>query len=131
MEEELITAIKTPITLMILFTVLSTVFIGIQAVRGSFGEYVTSVDLAVVNGYDAELQSLESYRQSLPATVVYSTLLKNEKIISSISGSATNRNGTTINVTSINSLSNLFDSKVKVSLSKDTEGMYKVVIKGE
>lgn len=131
MDEELMTAISIPVTLIFLMTTLSAIFIGTRAIKGSFNNYLTSMDMAVVNAYDYELQSLSSYRKPLPAAVVFTTLLKNENILSSISGSAVNRNGTTVNITSVNSLVNLFDSKVKIVATKNKEGMYDVVVSGE
>lgn len=130
MEEELMTAISIPVTLIFLMTTLSAIFVGTRAIKGSFNGYITSLDMAVVNAYDSELQSLSDYKKPLPAAVVYSTLLKNQSLVSSISGSAVNRNGTTVNVTSINSLANLFDSKVKINVTKNISGMYDVEIVG-
>lgn len=131
MDEELMTAISIPVTLIFIMTTLSAIFVGTQVIKGSFNGYLTSLDMAVTNAYDSELQSLAEYKKSLPAAVVYSTLLKNQSIIGSVSGSAVNRNGTTINVTSINSLTNLFDSKVKINVTKNIYGTYDVVIIGE
>lgn len=131
MDDELMTAIHIPVTLIFLMTVLSAVFITLAATKGSFQNYASTLDMAVVNAYDAELEAMREYKKPLPATVVYATLLKNEKLIHSISGSAVNRNGTTVNVTSINSLPNLFDSKVRLDVTINREGLYDVKILGE